>query len=74
MTDYLLDTDPPEGREILDLLFDHLEQDRFVYEHRWREHDLAIWDNRCLVHARVDFDPAEKRLLRRFALQGDRPC
>jgi alpha-ketoglutarate-dependent taurine dioxygenase len=31
-------------------------QRQFVYTHRWRVHDLVIWDNRCTMHRGTDFD------------------
>lgn len=40
----------------------------YLYEHHWREGDLVIWDNLLLQHARPDFDPSERRTLRRCAL------
>ena len=49
------------------------DDDVVVYEHVWRVGDLLIWDNRCTLHARTDFDPAERRVLRRMALRGERP-
>lgn len=73
MTDYIIDMDPAESDALLDRLFDHMEQDRFIYEHDWQPDDVAIWDNRCLVHGRTDFDPVERRLLRRFCVIGDVP-
>ena len=73
MTDYIVDMDETESSELLDTLFDHMENEDFIYEHSWRNKDLVIWENRCLVHARTNFDPSERRLLRRFALQGDKP-
>jgi len=73
MTDHVVDMDPDESRNLLDELFDHMEQDKFIYEHPWKVGDLAIWDNRCLLHARTDFDSSEKRQLRRFAVTGERP-
>ena len=73
MTDYIVDMDEAESRELLELLYDQVEEERFVYEHRWRVGDLVVWDNRCLVHARKDFDPSEPRLLRRFCVIGDVP-
>ena len=73
MTDYILDMDEAESTALLDTLFDYVENEDFVYTHPWRPNDLIIWENRCLVHARTDFDPSERRLLRRFALQGDKP-
>ena len=73
MTDHVVNMDPDESQKLLDELFDHVEQEEFIYEHPWKVGDLAIWDNRCLLHARTDFDPSEKRQLRRFAVTGERP-
>jgi taurine dioxygenase len=62
-----------ESDELLDLLFDHQEQRRFVYEHVWRVGDVLMWDNRCTLHARTDFSAAEHRLMRRIAILGEKP-
>ncbi len=73
-TDYIVDMDREESDALLDELFELMEEDRFVYMHKWRPGDLAIWDNRCVMHARNDYDSAnERRLLRRIAVMGDRP-
>jgi taurine dioxygenase len=63
-----------ESERVLEVLFRTLEQPEFVYEHRWRVGDLLMWDNRCTVHARRDFDAAESRWLRRVTIKGDRPA
>ena len=60
--------------ELLGLLFDHIEQRQFIYEHEWRPGDLILWDNRCTLHARTDFDASERRKLRRVAVLGDVPA
>ena len=73
MTEYIEGLDAGESRELLDAIFDHMERPEFVYEHVWRPHDLAVWDNRCTLHARTDFDPAERRVLRRMTVKGDVP-
>lgn len=39
-----------EGKALLQQLIDHATQRQFVYSHRWRVHDLVIWDNRCTMH------------------------
>ena len=44
-----------------------------MYEHVWRPYDLIMWDNRCALHARTDFSAAERRLLRRLTILGERP-
>jgi alpha-ketoglutarate-dependent 2,4-dichlorophenoxyacetate dioxygenase len=45
-----------ESRRLLDELTAHATQRQFVYTHRWRPHDLVIWDNRCTMHRGTDFD------------------
>ncbi len=65
--------DEAESAALLDRLFDHIEQPKFIYEHKWRVGDLLLWDNRCTLHARTDFSDKERRLLRRCVIQGDKP-
>ena len=62
-----------ESDELLQLLFDHQERREFIYEHVWRPGDLLMWDNRCTLHARTDFSPGERRLLRRVTILGEKP-
>jgi taurine dioxygenase len=62
-----------ESDELLDLLFDHQEQQQFIYEHVWRVGDILMWDNRCTLHARTDFSASERRLMRRIAILGEKP-
>jgi alpha-ketoglutarate-dependent 2,4-dichlorophenoxyacetate dioxygenase len=45
-----------EGRALIDELVAHATQRQFVYTHRWRVHDLVIWDNRCTMHRGTEFD------------------
>jgi alpha-ketoglutarate-dependent taurine dioxygenase len=61
-----------EGRELLDYLINHATQERFVYAHKWKKHDLVIWDNRCTFHAATDYDTAkELRVMYRTVVEGD---
>lgn len=62
-----------ESDDLLAYLFDHLEQERFIYEHAWQVGDVVLWDNRCTQHARTDFDARERRLLRRMTVQSEWP-
>lgn len=73
MTREVVGVDPEEGRALLEKLFDHQENPAFVYEHRWRLGDLLMWDNRCTLHARRDFNPDETRILRRLTVLGEEP-
>jgi taurine dioxygenase len=63
-----------ESEAILQKLFDHQEQPKFVYEHVWRPGDILMWDNRCTLHARTDFSAGERRLLRRVTILGEKPA
>ena len=72
MTEYIVGMPREESNALLEWLFDHQEQPQFVYEHRWTKGDLVMWDNRCVLHARGDFNANELRKLRRVTVKGDR--
>lgn len=61
-----------ESDELLHALFDHIEQPKFVYAHKWTPGDLVVWDNSRTLHARTDFSDSERRLLRRTCTAGER--
>jgi taurine dioxygenase len=73
MADSILGLPRAESDAMLERLCQATERPEHIYEHEWRVGDLLIWDNRAVLHARTDFDPAEKRLLRRMAIRGARP-
>ena len=29
---------------------------QFIHTHRWRVHDLVMWDNRCTMHRGTEYD------------------
>src|SRR4029079_10911800 len=62
-----------ESDQLIEELCEHTERRAHIYEHVWRPGDLLIWDNRCTLHARTDFDPAERRVVRRMAIRAQRP-
>jgi taurine dioxygenase len=70
MTDRIIGLPEAESRALLGELFDHVERPEFACEHSWRPGDVVIWDNRCVIHARNDFDERERRLLKRVTV-GD---
>jgi taurine dioxygenase len=74
MTESIMAMPPEESSELLARLFDHIEQPQFIFEHAWRPGDLILWDNRCTLHARTDFDASERRKLRRVAVLGEVPA
>jgi taurine dioxygenase len=73
MTTAIEGLDAAESDAVLAQLFDHAEAPGNVYEHVWRPGDLILWDNRCTLHARTDFDASERRKLRRVVVLGEKP-
>jgi alpha-ketoglutarate-dependent 2,4-dichlorophenoxyacetate dioxygenase len=53
---HILGMPEAEGRALIDRLIAHVTQRQFVYTHRWRAHDLVMWDNRCTMHRGTDYD------------------
>lgn len=63
-----------EADEILDFLFAHQIRPEFIYRHKWRDHDLVIWDNRCVIHhATGGYSYPDVRTMHRTVIAGDRP-
>ena len=63
-----------QGRQLLDELTAFCTQPQFVYSHPWREHDLVMWDNRCVLHRATAFDKRQhRRKMHRTTVAGDSP-
>lgn len=60
--------DKAESDATLAALFETLYAPAHVYEHRWRNGDLLIWDNLALQHARCDLTGMTPRTLQRVAV------
>lgn len=66
--------DSATSQALLDDLFEHAIQRRFIYHHRWREGDLVLWDNRCTLHiACRGVVPPGIRHMHRTTIVGDVP-
>jgi alpha-ketoglutarate-dependent 2,4-dichlorophenoxyacetate dioxygenase len=63
----------PEARLLLRDLTEHATQRQFVYVHKWRPHDLVMWDNRQTLHRGRRFDDTQPRDVRRTTVAGDAP-
>ena len=63
-----------ESDALLRFLFEHMNRPEFHVRFKWREDDLAIWDNRATQHyATGDYYP-EYRRMHRITVGGDRPA
>ena len=66
--------DDDEAQPLLDLLFAHQIRPEFVYLNKWREGDLLMWDNRCVIHyATGGYAWPDIRTMHRTTVLGDRP-
>ena len=57
-----------ESQELLWELYEHMTQDKFVYEHVWNEDMLIMWDNRTVMHQASGGYDGYDRLLHRITL------
>ena len=59
---------------ILDPLFEHQIRPEFLYRHKWKDGDLVIWDNRCVMHRGTGgYTYPDVRTMHRTVVAGDRP-
>ena len=63
--------DPTESKRLLDDLIDFACRPPRTYQHPWQPGDIAIWDNRCVLHRARPYDPTEVRAMRHTRIAGD---
>ena len=61
----------PDARLLLRDLNEHATQPKYVYVHRWHQHDLIIWDNRQTMHRVRRYDDQYPRDMRRTTVAGE---
>ena len=72
---FIVGMDETESVMLLDDLYGHCQDDRFIYKHKWRQGDLVFWDNRCTMHYAQPYDDKRyTRHMHRTTVQGDRPA
>lgn len=63
-----------EGRELVEELYAHATQEKYIYRHQWKRWDLVIWDNRCTMHAATPLMTDEyRRDMRRTTINESGP-
>jgi taurine dioxygenase len=62
-----------ESDAMLEYLFRHQAQEKYLYSHRWTPGDLLMWDNIGTVHnAIADYGPEEPRYILRVQVMATR--
>ena len=71
LNSYIFGLSLDESERLLDEIWAHTCQDRYVWEHKWRVGDLLVWDNRCTMHHRNAFSPDARRLMHKSTTAGE---
>jgi taurine dioxygenase len=67
---YLVGLPVEESEAILDELWAHAEQPKYVWTQQWQVDDFIMWDNRTTMHRRDAFDPDSRRLMHRLVVHA----
>jgi alpha-ketoglutarate-dependent taurine dioxygenase len=62
---------PEESEQLLGELLAFACQPPRTFAHAWRPGDVAIWDNRCLLHRARPYDHREARVMHHTRVAGD---
>jgi taurine dioxygenase len=68
---YVLGLEVAESEALLDALWAHATQPRFVMCHEWKVGDLLMWNNLSVLHRRDPFDPKTRRVMHRSQIKGN---
>ena len=60
-----------ESDQLLDDIWQHIENGPHHWAQQWQPKDIVIWDNRYTLHMRGDLDPAHDRLMHRTQIQDE---
>jgi taurine dioxygenase len=62
-----------ESDEMLEFLFRHQLQPKYLYTYQWTEHDVLVWEDIGTIHNAVaDYGPDEHRLVKRCQVMANR--
>src|SRR5690349_2146962 len=65
--------DEAESERVLQQLFEHQLQPKFIYTHTWTERDVLMWDHIGTLHNAIpDYTADEPRLMLRCQVMADR--
>lgn len=67
---YILGLTLAESEDLLDALWAHVSQSKYVFTQVWQPYDLMLWDNHATIHRRDSFDSKTRRLMHRTQIKG----
>ena len=63
--------EPDESEKLLDDLLEDACRPPRIHRHSWQPGDIAIWDNRCVLHRALAFDHSQPRVMKHTRISGD---
>ena len=64
--------DDDESQNLLDEIYEYIDNESHVYSHIWKPYDLIMWDNRAVLHRATPIKGrVEKRLMVRTTIAGE---
>ena len=61
-----------ESQNLLDEIYEYIDNESHVYSHIWKPYDLIMWDNRAVLHRATPIKgKVEKRLMVRTTIAGE---
>lgn len=61
-----------ESQNLLDEIYEYIDNESHVYSHIWKPYDLIMWDNRAVLHRATPIKgKIEKRLMVRTTVAGE---
>ena len=70
---YIEDIDLDESNAVLDALWSHTIHEELAWFNIWQPGDFLMWDNRCTMHKRREFDDSARRILHRTQIKDKQP-
>ena len=71
--EYIEGLSQSEGHALLDRLTDHAENHSDIFRHCWHAGDIALWDNRCVMHRGHVWPFDQRRVMERTTIAGEGP-
>ena len=68
---YIVEMPGENGEILMDRLWAHATQEKYIWTHTWRPKDILQWDNRSVMHRRTAVNPSKKRVLHRTLIRGE---
>jgi alpha-ketoglutarate-dependent taurine dioxygenase len=72
-TSHIKGLNAAESAALLQFLYEHATNPRYVVRYHWHEGDLGFWDNRVTQHSVIGDFTGRHRVIQRVTLRGDLP-